>query len=118
VLFFAGQKEKSAEIATGARLPATLLAALAARQGDPSAARQLLNEAEDLPEEQLQPAVVYARLAAAIPDWDRAFSWMAEAVGERDGELPYLLWSPLIPKSDPRFDEILAHMNLTAGPAR
>ena len=111
-LFFAGQKEESRQVAAG--LPATVRATVAAQQGDPSAARQLLNEAEDLPDEQLQPAVAYAQLAAATADWDRAFSWMAEAVGERDCQLPYLLWSPLILKSDPRFAGMLVQMNLPA----
>lgn len=121
-LWLAGQKEKSRQVfdelrnsgAAAARLPASVLATLAARMGDPDDARQLLDRAEDLPDEELLPAVTYAGLAGAIHDWDRLFSWTDEAYGERDVELPYWRGSPLMPKSDPRFDAFLAQMNLPA----
>jgi hypothetical protein len=86
--------------------------------GDPEDARQLLDQAEDLPDEELLPAVAYAGLAGAIQDWDRLFSWTEEAYGEHDVELPYWPLSPLMPKSDPRFDAFLAQMNLPAPEAR
>jgi hypothetical protein len=88
--------------------------AMATRWDDPAGARQLLDEAEDLPDEELKPAVDYARLAASIQDWDRFFSWVEEAGGERDLQLPYLRLSPIVPKSDPRFAAFLARMNLPA----
>jgi TolB-like protein len=125
VLWLAGQKEKSRQIleelrnsGAAAKLPAPLLASLEARMGEPADARQLLDEAEDLPDDQLLPAVNYAGLAGALEDWDRFFSWTEEAFGERDLELPYWLGSPLAPKSDPRFDAFLAQMNLPAPEAR
>jgi TolB-like protein/Tfp pilus assembly protein PilF len=121
VLWLAGEKDKSRRIfdelrASGgaAKLPAPLLASLAARLGEPQDARQLLDAAEDLPDDQLLPAVDYAWLAAVLEDWDRLFSWTEEAYGERDVELPYWPGSPLVPKSDPRFDAFLAQMNLPA----
>jgi hypothetical protein len=49
-----------------------------------------------------------------LEDWDRLFSWTEEAFGERDVALPYWPGSPLVPKSDPRFDAFLAQMNLPA----
>jgi tetratricopeptide (TPR) repeat protein len=121
VLLLAGEKEKSRQIleelrssGAAAQLPATQLASLEARMGDPQGARQLLDAAEDLPDDQLLPAVEYARLAAVLEDWDRLFSWTEEAFGERDVALPYWPGSPLLPKSDPRFDAFLAQMNLPA----
>ena len=121
VLWLAGEKEKSRQIleelrssGAAARLPATQLASLEARLGDPQDARQLLVAAEDLPDDQLLPAVEYARLAAVLEDWDRLFSWTEEAFGERDVALPYWPGSLLVPKSDPRFDAFLAQMNLPA----
>jgi tetratricopeptide (TPR) repeat protein len=121
VLWLAGQREKSRQIVAelrrsgaSAKLPASVLAALDARMGEPSVARQLLDEAEDLPDEELLPAVEYAGLAGALEDWDRLFSWTEEAYGERDVELPYWRGNPLVPKSDPRFDAFLAQMNLPA----
>jgi len=121
VLLLAGEKEKSRQIleelrssGAAAQLPATQLASLDARMGDPQGARQLLDAAEDLPDDQLLPAVEYARLAAVLEDWDRLFSWTEEAFGERDVALPYWPGSPLLPKSDPRFDAFLAQMNLPA----
>jgi serine/threonine-protein kinase len=121
VLLLAGEKEKSRHIleelrdsGAAAKLPATQLAAIEARMGDPQDARQLLNAAEDLPDDQLLPAVEYARLAAVLEDWDRLFSWTEEAFGERDVALPYWPGSALVPKSDPRFDAFLAQMNLPA----
>jgi serine/threonine-protein kinase len=121
VLWLAGENEKSRQIleelrssGAAAKLPATQLASLEARMGDPQDARQLLNAAEDLPDDQLLPAVEYARLAAVIEDWDRLFSWTEEAFGERDVALPYWPGSLLVPKSDPRFDAFLAQMNLPA----
>jgi tetratricopeptide (TPR) repeat protein len=125
VLWLAGQKEKARQIVeelrnsgSAAKLPASVLASLSARMGEPADARQLLDEAEDLPDDQLLPAVDYARLAGALEDWDRLFSWTEEAYGERDVELPYWSGSPLVPKSDPRFDAFLAQMNLPAPEAR
>jgi TolB-like protein/Flp pilus assembly protein TadD len=124
VLLLAGQKEKSRQIVeqprnpAGAKLPANVLASLAAQLGDPATARQLLNQAEDLPDEELLPAVAYAGLAGAVHDWDRLFSWTEEAYGERDVQLPYLRMSPLMPAADPRFAAFLARMNLPASPAR
>ena len=125
ILWLAGQKEKSRQVVdelrqsgAAAKLPASVLASLAARMGDPQDARLLLDRAEDLPDEELLPAVAYAGLAGAIQDWDRLFSWTQEAFGERDVELPYWPLSPLIPKSDPRFDAFLAQMNLPAPEAR
>jgi TolB-like protein/Tfp pilus assembly protein PilF len=121
VLWLAGEKDKSRQIfdelrtsGGAAKLPPPLLASLAARLGEPHDARQLLDEAEDLPDDQLLPAVEYAGLAAVLEDWDRLFSWTEEAYGERDLELPYWPGSPLVPKSDPRFDAFLAQMNLPA----
>jgi len=121
VLWFAGEREKSRQIVTELRtsgaagkLPASLLALLDARMGERAVAQQLLDEAEDLPDDQLRPAVEYAGLAGALEDWDRLFSWTEEAFGERDVELPYWRGSPLMPKSDPRFDAFLAQMNLPA----
>jgi TolB-like protein/Flp pilus assembly protein TadD len=121
VLLLAGEKDKSRQIlvelrdsGAAAKLPATQLAAIEARMGDPQGARQLLDAAEDLPDDQLLPAVEYAQLAAVLEDWDRLFSWTEEAFGERDVALPYWPGSPLVPKSDPRFDAFLAQMNLPA----
>jgi serine/threonine-protein kinase len=120
VLLLAGEKGKSRQIleelrsSGAAKLPATQLASLEARMGDPQDARQLLDAAEDLPDDQLLPAVEYAQLAAVLADWDRLFSWTEEAYGERDVALPYWPGSPLVPKSDPRFDAFLAQMNLPA----
>jgi len=121
VLLLAGEKEKSRQIVeelrssgAAAKLPASLLPSLEARMGDPQDARQLLDAAEDLPDDQLLPAVEYAGLAAVLEDWDRLFSWTEEAFGERDVALPYWPGSPLVPKSDPRFDAFLAQMNLPA----
>jgi TolB-like protein/Tfp pilus assembly protein PilF len=114
VLLLAGQKDKSRQMAEAGNLPPADRASLAAQLGDPGAARQLLDEAEDLPDEELMPAVAYAGLAASIQDWDRFFSWVAEADGERDVQLPYLRLSPGLPKSDPRFADYLARMNLPA----
>ena len=71
VLLLAGEKERSRQIVeelrssgAAAKLPATQLASLEARMGDPQDARQLLNAAEDLPDDELLPAVEYAGLAA------------------------------------------------------
>ncbi len=121
VLLLAGQQEKSrqalAELRNSSaakKLAPSVMATLAARLGDPADARQLLNQAEDLPDDQLLPAVDYADLAYVLEDWDRLFSWVEEAYGERDLELPYWPGSPLAPKSDPRFDAFLAQMNLPA----
>ena len=121
VLWLAGQKEKSRQIVdalrnsgAAAKLPASVLAYLEARMGEPTGARQLLDQAEDLPDDELLPAVAYAGLAGAIEDWDRLFSWTEEAYGERDVELPYWCGNPLVPKSDPRFDVFLNQMNLPA----
>ena len=123
--FLAGQKDQSSRIMmelrnspAGAKVPPWELAYLAAQQGDPDDARQLLEQAEDLPEDQMLPAVVYARLAGAVQDWDRFFSWIEEAYGERDVQLPYLRWSPIMPKSDPRYADFLSRMNLPAAPAK
>jgi len=124
-LWLDGQREKSRQkveelrqSAAGARVSAYALAYLSAQQGDPSGARQLLDEAEDLPDDQPTPATVFARLAAVAGDWDRFFSWIAEAYDERDVRLPYLLASPDLPpglpKSDPRFAAVLDRMNLPA----
>jgi TolB-like protein/Tfp pilus assembly protein PilF len=120
-LWLDGQGEKARQMvedlrrsSAAAKLPAPVLASLAARMGEPTDARQLLDEAEDLPDDLLLPAVTYAGLAGAIEDWDRLFSWTEEAYGERDVELPYWLGGPLVPKSDPRFDAFLAQMNLPA----
>jgi TolB-like protein/Tfp pilus assembly protein PilF len=124
-LWLAGQKEKAQQVVqdmrssgVAAKLPPAVLASLTARMGEPTDARQLLDQAEDLPDDQLLPAVAYAGLAAAIEDWDRLFSWTEEAYGERDVELAYWLGGPLVPKSDPRFDAFLAQMNLPAPEAR
>ena len=125
VLWLAGQPEKSRQIVAelrtsgaAAKLPASVLAALDARMGERAVARQLLDEAEDLPDDQLLPAVEYAALAGALEDWDRLFSWTEEAYGERDVELPYWRGSPLVPKDDPRFEAFLAQMNLPAPEGR
>ena len=121
VLWLAGDRDKARQMverlrrsAAAAKLPPSRLARLEARMGDPQDARQLLDAAEDLPDDQLLPAVEYAGLAAVLEDWDRLFSWTEEAYGERDVELPYWPGSPLVPKSDPRFDAFLAQMNLPA----
>ncbi|MEI9972453.1 MAG: hypothetical protein WDO73_10610 [Ignavibacteriota bacterium] len=121
VLWFVGQKDKSRQLVAelhssgaAAKLPPSLLASLDARMGEPDNARQLLDEAEDLPDDQLRPAVEYAGLAGVLEDWDRLFSWTEEAYEERDVELPYWRLNPLVPKSDPRFDAFLAQMNLRA----
>lgn len=119
VLWLAGQRDKAKQIVSAlhssgaaAKLPPSVLATLDARMGETATARQLLNDAEDLPDDQLRPAVEYAGLAGVLQDWDRLFSWTEEAYGERDLELPYWRGNPLVPKSDPRYDAFLAQMNL------
>jgi TolB-like protein/Tfp pilus assembly protein PilF len=121
VLSSAGQQDKARQIADqlrssggSAKLPPSVFALLEARVGEPNNARQLLDEAEDLPDDQLRPAVEYAGLASVLQDWDRMFSWTEEAYGERDVQLPYWRGSPLVPKSDPRYDAFLSEMNLPA----
>ena len=121
VLASAGQQDKARQIVdqlrssgASAKLPPSVFALLEARVGEPNNARQLLDEAEDLPDDQLRPAVEYAGLASVLQDWDRMFSWTEEAYGERDVELPYWRGSPLVPKSDPRYDAFLSEMNLPA----
>jgi TolB-like protein len=113
-LLLAGQKDQSRRMADAGNLPAADRAVLEAQLGDPGAARKMLDDAEDLPDEELMPALAYAHLAASIQDWDRFFAWVAEADGERDGRLPYLRLCPIVPKSDPRFADYLARMNLPA----
>ena len=125
VLWLAGQKDQARRIVdelrssgAAAQLPPSVLASLDARMGEPTEARQLLDAAEDLPDDELLPAVEYAGLAAALEDWDRLFSWTQEAYGERDVKLPYWPGCPLLPKDDPRFDAFLAQMNLPASDQR
>ena len=121
VLLLAGQTEESRQLMeelrnspAGAKLPPSVLPALAARMGDPQDARTLLDQAEDLPDDQLLRAVDYAELAGALGDWNRLFSWTEEAYGERAVELPYWCSNPLVPKSDPRLNAFRAEMNLPA----
>jgi TolB-like protein/Flp pilus assembly protein TadD len=122
VLWLAGEREKSRQMVeelrhspAAAKAPAWMAAYIGALEGDPAGARQLLDEAEDLPEERPVPATAYARLAAAVDDQDRFFSWIEEAYARRDVQLPYLRLSPNLPQSDPRFAGFLDKMNLPAG---
>jgi TolB-like protein/Tfp pilus assembly protein PilF len=106
--FFAGHFPATAQA------PPFVPACIAARQGDPSGARRLLDQAEDLPDDELLPAAAYVQLAAAIDDRDRLFSWIQEAYDERAVQLPYLRLLPDMPRSDPRFAGFLEEMNLPA----
>ena len=124
-LWFAGQERNSRQTVdellkspAGANLPAFALACLGAQQGDPAPARQLLDEAEDQPADHFLPAAAYARLAGAVHDWDRFFSWTEEAYDQRSVQLPYLRLSPDVPQSDPRFAAFLERMNLPVSPAQ
>jgi tetratricopeptide (TPR) repeat protein len=86
------------------------LAVVQAKQGNPSAARQLLrqlNGAKQSPE-----PYSMARLNAALGDKNAAFNWLKTAY---EGRAPWLIWLTVDPRydklrSDPRFQELLRVM--------
>ncbi|HUI53561.1 MAG TPA: tetratricopeptide repeat protein [Bryobacteraceae bacterium] len=118
----AGQRDRARQMAQelkpGAVAPFQL-ALLAADEGDPSAARDLLDQAEDLHDNQHLPAAIFAELAASVKDWGELFDWLDGECEERSVQLPYARLNPEVPKSDPRFAALLQKMNLpeSAAPA-
>jgi len=114
-LFHAGQKDRARQMVQEVKptaAPPFELAVLAAEAGDPTQARELLNQAEDLHDNQHVPAAVFARLAASVKDWSELFDWLDGEYDERSVQLPYARLNPDIPKSDPRLAALLQKLNL------
>lgn len=75
-------------------------------------ARQLLDDADDIRVETYLSAAALALVANGIHDTDGTFQWLETAYEERCVQLPYILWNPALPRSDPRFAGLLRRMNL------
>ncbi len=51
-------------------------------------------------------------MASRIHDTDDTFFWLEQAYDERSVQLPYILWDPALPRTDPRFDDLMRRMKL------
>jgi TolB-like protein len=79
---------------------------------DDGEARKLLEDAEDIRVETYMSAAALALIANRIHDTDSTFRWLDQAYDERCVQLPYILWDPSLPRSDPRFADLMRRMKL------
>lgn len=85
---------------------------------DDAAARKLLEDADDIRVESYISAAALAQIASRLHDSESTFRWLEEAYDERSVQLPYILWDPSLPRSDPRFEDLSRRMKLGPMPAR
>jgi TolB-like protein len=79
---------------------------------DPESARRLLADADNLREQTYVPAAALVLAATVAQDAESAVHWLYEAYDERSAQLPYLLRSPAIPRSDPRVLTLIHRLKL------
>jgi hypothetical protein len=79
---------------------------------DDAAARKLLYDADDIRVETYMSAAALALIANRIHDTENTLRWLEEAYDERCVQLPYILWDPSLPRSDPRFEDLIRRMKL------
>ena len=79
---------------------------------DDAAARKLLEDADDIRVEGYISAAALAQIASRLHDTESTFRWLEEAYDERSVQLPYILWDPSLPRSDPRFEDLSRRMKL------
>ena len=89
-------------------------AELLALSGDREGARRLLATVESRFAAEPIPRSIFARIHLALGDTDAVFAWLEKAVEERDQSSRSLKTSPQWDsiRSEPRFQALLARMNL------
>jgi hypothetical protein len=75
-------------------------------------ARNLLDNADDIRVETYISPAALALVACQIHDAQKALYWLDVAYEEHCVQLPYVLWNPELPRSDPRFADLLRRMRL------
>lgn len=78
-------------------------------------ARKLLEDADDIRVETYISPAALALVACQIHDPQTAMHWLDVAYQEHCVQLPYLVWNPELPRSDPRFTDLLRRMGLESG---
>jgi tetratricopeptide (TPR) repeat protein len=92
------------------------LAVLATMRGDRSPGARLMDTADELRTQHYTSPIGFARVAAAMKDYDPMFQWLDTAHDERSLGMPYFHLWPGIPKEDPRFAALMEKMNLHPRP--
>ncbi len=75
-------------------------------------ARKLLDDADDIRVETYISPAALALVACRIHDAQTTLHWLDVAYEEHCVQLPYLVWNPELPRSDPRFADLLRRMGL------
>jgi TolB-like protein len=84
----------------------------AAQNGNPTPARQFIEDANDIRVETYVPPTAIALLALKVQNLDGLFQWLDVAYNERSPALPYIYLTPGFPAGDPRYLDLLARMKL------
>ena len=98
--------------ATGKAAPRALSFANVPKLDGDTAARKLLEDADDIRVETYISPVALALVANSLHDKDGVFHWLDKAYDERSVELPYAVWDPALPRDDPRMADLLQRMKL------
>jgi tetratricopeptide (TPR) repeat protein len=99
--------------ATGHAAPRALtFAHLPPHDGD-AAARKLLADADDIRVESYISPVALAQVANSLHDTEGVFHWLEIAYDERSPQLPYAVWDPALPRSDPRMADLMQRLKLS-----
>jgi adenylate cyclase len=116
----ARQTEKSRAVlrefeASPMRADATprMIAELTAFSGDIGRADAMLETTGEMRAKGYVPAFGFAMVSAAIQETTSAFEWLDAAYDERSVQMPYWRLQVPVPKSDPRYGDLEARMNLT-----
>jgi eukaryotic-like serine/threonine-protein kinase len=88
---------------------------VAARRGQVTDARNLLDQLHQRARDHYVTPVAFAGLYVTLGDFDAAFEWLEQAYRERRGWLAYLNIEPLLDdvRADPRFHRLVERMRLT-----
>jgi len=81
-------------------------------------ARKLLEDADDIRVETYISPAALALVASQIHDTQSAMHWLDVAYEEHCVHLPYVVWNSELPRSDPRFADLLRRMGLQPQQAR
>jgi TolB-like protein/Tfp pilus assembly protein PilF len=108
------EAREAVRLSDNASNPASILAYLYAKTGQPEEARRILDELTDRSTKSYVAPTAFVRVYAGLGETDTMFKWLEKACQERDAALLNVLFDPFLApmRGDPRFIDLVRRVGL------